>query len=192
MARPFSLILTSALLSLALAGCIHDGEIPTETTEDGRTIGPAWSFTDTTGTEHSRDSALGSPSILFFMATWCSSCRSQTGPLANVHANHQDAGLDVYTLTFDHTETDRDLEEWKARYEQPWPHGIDPEGQIAQTFQIRAQSSLVVLDHDGLVVQIFGFPGASEPGLEQAVQAAFERQNADSDEETLSHGSMTP
>lgn len=177
-----SIVFAAALLlaSGVLAGCVGEpsGEVPTETNADGETIGPSWSFTDTNGTEHSRDSAMGDPSILFFMATWCGSCRQNAPRLAEVHDAFQGKGLDVYSLSWDPTENDDDLERWKSRYDQTWPHGLDPDNRIAKTFGITSQSSFVVLDHQGLVVERFGYPGASESDLRDAVERAYARQEA--------------
>lgn len=175
MGRPPAMLLASCLLALALAGCTT-GDIPTETDDEGNTIGPSWTFTDTDGEPHSRDSSRGDPVILFFMATWCSSCRSKTAPLAEIHADYQDQGLQIYSLSWDPSETENDLERWKDRYDQSWPHGIDPGNQIAKTFQVTAQSSFVFLDHNGLVVERFGYPGPSENTMRQTVEKAFQQQ----------------
>lgn len=178
MGRPPALLLAASLLALTLAGCTT-GETPTDTDEEGNTIGPDWSFVDTDGNTHSRDGSRGDPVVLFFMATWCSSCRAKTAPLADVHSDYEDQGLRVYSLSWDPSETEDDLERWKDRYDQPWPHGIDPGNQIAKTFQITRQSSFVFLDHKGLVVESYGYPGPGESTMREKVDAAFERKAQD-------------
>lgn len=155
------------LLVAALAGC--------SSAPPGVAVGaaPAWSFTDTEGAVHSNATAAGHPSLLFFMATWCGSCRATTPALAAVHREFEDRGLQVFSVTVERGDDDAALEAWKAQYHQPWPHGRDPSGAMPRTFEIVAQSSVVVLDAEGRVVQRWGYGQATEPAMRAAVERAF-------------------
>lgn len=176
-----AVLLALLLTSISLAGCMAgSGAAPNEVNQAGKTIGPDWSFVDTEGVERSRDSSMGSPSLLFFMATWCGSCRSNAPRLAEVQEAYADAGLDVYALSWDPQETEGDLEQWKQAHDQPWPHGIDPNSRVARTFGITQQSSYAVLDANGVLVQKLGYPGAQDVvTLEAAVDAAFAASSDD-------------
>src|SRR5687768_16067710 len=55
--------------------------------------GPDWSFADTTGATHSRDAPARNASVLFFMATWCGSCRQTAPMLASVEADYEARGV---------------------------------------------------------------------------------------------------
>lgn len=146
---------------------------------DAAPTGPDWVFTDTDGVGHSRDSAAGLPSVLFFMASWCSSCKSKTGVLAKVNSTYWPQGLQTFTLSFDTTDDDESLRTWKAKYNQPWPHGIDRGFEMQKAFGINSQSSVVVLDHAGEVVKKFGYGAVTEETLKEAVETAFGRAGVD-------------
>lgn len=135
--------------------------------------GPDWAFTDTDGVQHSRNSTAGLPSVLFFMASWCSSCRTKTAVMASVNDTYWPDGLQTFTLAFDSTDDDSSLEAWKAKYDQPWPHGIDAGFKVQKAFGITSQSSVVVVDAEGEVVKKFGYNTVTETALEDAVEQAF-------------------
>ena len=155
------------LLALALAGCTASPPAWPVASE----APVAWSFVDTEGQRHSNATAAGEPAVLFFLATWCTSCRAMTQRLAAVHAEvREDVGF--YSVSIEANDDHAALEQWKQQYRQPWPHGRDEGYAMARAFGIVAQSSVVVLDAEGRVVQQWGYPGASEAEVRAAVQRA--------------------
>jgi peroxiredoxin len=159
-----------AAVAIFLSGCVGGtapegdaGGAGPGTTAAG--AGPWWSFTDTEGATRSRDTVAGKPVVLFFMATWCSTCKRLTGDLREVHAQYSERGVSVFSVTFDPTETDEDLEGWKARYSQPWPHGVDPSLSIQREFGVDAQSSVVVLDEKGNLENRWGYGQATRAAV---------------------------
>lgn len=129
--------------------------------------GPAWRFVDTQGVERSRDTVAGKPAVLFFLATWCSACRSKSAWLDEVAADFP--GATFLSVGQDPTESDAQLEAWAAKYEHAWPHGLDRDRSVQRALGVSAQSSFVVLDERGEIVQKWGYPGASESDLRAAL-----------------------
>lgn len=168
-----ALLLASTLLALALAGCAQ----PPPATQDGEQaaadLGPAWSFTDTTGAEHSRDAPAGNATVLFFMATWCTTCKAEAPMLAKTHDEFSAKGVRFYSLDFDASETAADLERWKAERAQPWPHGVDPGLAIQRAFGVTSQSTVVLLDAEGRVARAWGYGQVSAPELRAALDAVL-------------------
>jgi peroxiredoxin len=144
--RSRALVVLVAALALALAGCLGG---------DGADAGdepPEWSFTDTEGQEHTHEDARGTPTVVFFMATWCPSCQDQTDALGTA-ANHTPDGVDFYSLSWDPDEGDDDLRSWKRNHDQPWPHGTDPGLAIADAYGVESQSTVAVLDANNTLVR---------------------------------------
>lgn len=194
------LLVAALVLAAPLAGCLAEPEDPLEespygtspsdgptrtnmpgtgTTDGGDAngsespaLGPDWSFVDTDGVTRSRDSGLGNASVIFFMATWCGSCRSAASWLDDVHAEYAPSGVQFLSVGQDPTESASDLERWKADYGQPWPHGVDADRNVQNAFGIRSQSSFVVLDADGNVVEKWGYGQASANDIRTALDAA--------------------
>lgn len=150
-------ILLLAVALLPLAGCAAPAEPAPPSGARGADVGPVWSFTDTAGQTHSRDEPPANATILFFMATWCSSCKRTAPVLADVHADYAPLGVRTYSVTTDPSESDDDLERWMAAYAQPWPHGTDASFSMQQTFGISSQSSVVLLGAEGRVVRSWGY-----------------------------------
>lgn len=161
MATPF--LITAVLL----AGCAGDPA------PSGANDAPDWSFTDTDGVRHSRDEPAGNATVLFFMATWCGSCRTKAPILADVHADYAESGVRFYSVDFDPTETPDELRAWMRDRAQPWPHGRDEGLVLQRTFGVTSQSSVVVLDGEGNVVRSWGYGRVTDAGLREALDEAL-------------------
>lgn len=162
-----SLALAMGLI-VTLAGCA--GGTQSFTSGDGPA--PAWSITDTNGMTHSQETAAGKPALLFFMATWCGKCQATAPRLADLHA---DGSANFYTISWDPQESKADLENWKTKYHQDWPHATDPGAATAQTFGITSQSSIAILDGSGHLVKRWTYAVPSLEELRAALADAATR-----------------
>ena len=161
-----ALPLLALLLLAPLAGCMApEGGAPPA---DGA---PAWSFTDTEGVV--QPEAPANASVLFFMATWCGTCRGKAPMLAEVHREYEARGARFNSLDFDATETPEQIRAWKRDLAQPWPHGVDPGLRVQRSFHVTSQSSVVVLDASGQVVQSWGYGAVTGPALRAALERAL-------------------
>lgn len=173
-ARAVAVVL--AVAGLALSGCLDPARRVSVPEPAPSPAGDAaWAFRDTDGALHTNATAEGRPAVLFFMASWCLSCRSKAPMLAEVVADRAPQGLRAYSLSFDPKDDEDTLRRWKAEFGHDWPHGVDPQLQVARHFGITAQSSFVVLDARGDIVRQWGYPGPSEDALRGAIDAAFAR-----------------
>ena len=160
-------------LALLLAGCASPAP-----QADAEGKGPDWSLTALDGSVHTRDAPPGNATVLFFMATWCGSCRAKAPVLADVLADAEERGVRVYSVGFDPSESPEELRAWQERYRHGWPIGVDEELRVARAFGVRSQSSVVVLDADGRVVQHFGYGQVTDEGLRAALERALRRDAA--------------
>ena len=161
-------LVATVVAMLALAGCAEPSPTPSA---DGK--GPDWSFTAIDGETHSRDAPAANATVLFFMATWCGSCRVTAPVLAGVAPEYEAIGVRMLSVDFDASETAEDLRAWQDRYHQPWPHGTDPGLRTQRALDVRSQSSVVVLDADGNVVEHFGYGKVTDAGLRDALARAL-------------------
>lgn len=163
-----AIALAILLLLQPLAGCAER-----ETAGSSAGTAPDWSFVDTQGVAHSRDEPAGNATVIFFMASWCGTCRSKAPMLARVHADAAEQGVRFYSVSFDRSDDDATLESWKAKVQNDWPHGVDPSFRIQRAFGITAQSSVVVLDSEGGLVEKWGYGGVQEDALREAIDRAL-------------------
>lgn len=161
--RPFLVALV-----LLLAGCAGQGGEPAASGS-----APTWSFTDLDGMVHSRDAPPGNATVLFFMATWCTSCRGKAPMISEVHGDYAARGVRFYSIDVDPTERVESIRAWQRERDQPWPHGVDAGASVQRAFGVTSQSSVVVLDGSGAVGRSWGYGAVTEEGLRAALDEAL-------------------
>lgn len=134
---------------------------------------PVWSLTAIDGTTYTSEEPASNATIFFFMATWCGTCRVRAPILADVSEAYAARGVAIYSLDFDPSETADDLRAWQERYHQDWPHAIDEGLRLQRQFEVRAQSSVLVLDAEGALVEHFGYGKVTDAGLRAALDRAL-------------------
>lgn len=164
-------LVSCVILALVSAGCADPAAGPSPATADG--AGPAWSFAATDGNTYSRDAPPANATVLFFMASWCSSCRAKAPVVATVHDEYVDRGVRTLSVDFDPSETASDIAAWQERYDQDWPHGIDEGRAVQRALGVTTQSTVLVLDSDGRIVKHFGYGQVTQDGLREAIETAL-------------------
>lgn len=157
----------AVVLALAVAGCAQPAGEPSPSD------GLAWSFTDIDGVRHAHDAPASNATVLFFMATWCGTCRAKSPMLAQVHEDYGGRGVRFYSLDVDPTETPEQLRAWSARHAHEWPHAIDQAATLQRAFGVTSQSSVVGLDARGDVVRTWGYGAVNDMELREALERAL-------------------
>ncbi|PKH43744.1 Thiol-disulfide isomerase or thioredoxin [Nocardioides alpinus] len=172
-------------LVLALASCGQDAATPSDAASAGEpaessttstpspTTTPSTSadddpattpelldFTATTVTGDAFDGAslAGRPTVLWFWAPWCPTCRGQ---IPQVEALASDRGGDVNVIGVGSL----DSAEAIAGFADDVPgltHLEDVDGELWRRFEVTEQSSFVVLDADGTVTFEAGYGGSDD------------------------------
>jgi thiol-disulfide isomerase/thioredoxin len=151
------------LVALVLAGCAAPAtEAPS-----------AWSLMTIEGDTITDTSPARNATVLFFMATWCGSCRAKAPVLAEAHGSYASRGVATYSVGFDPSESAEEIRAWQERFDQPWPHGLDADRSLQRGFGVRTQSTVLVLDRDGEVVRAFGYGEVTGAALREALDAAL-------------------
>lgn len=176
----------SALLLLLLAGCGGGDQQATEAsgspsaaTSDTSTpadeptgrqqvdkqpaeVPETLQFAGTTVDGESFDGAslAGKPTLLWFWAPWCPTCRSQIPQVEGLAAEH---GSDLNVVGIGSLDSAEAIAGFAADVEGV-THLEDTEGELWQRFGIAEQSSFVLLDSDGSVAFEAGYGGSEELG----------------------------
>jgi peroxiredoxin len=177
------LLAVAVVAAVLLAGCNQgtstDHPAPGIDPATGETrIGPNWTYMDTKGVTHGRDSTLGAPAGIFFMAVWCPKCARLAPNLADIYAEYESRGFQMYSISWDPQTSPSKLDEWSRTYNNNWPHGLDPRSRVAQTFDVTSQSSMVILDANGNPVKTWIYDNPSKAALREAIDEAFARSAA--------------
>ena len=151
--RTIALLVVTALL--ALTGC---GSSTTAHPDAGGDASPLpgtgkvadYGFTATglDGTRFEGASLEGSPTVLWFWAPWCPTCRAQS-PHVSELAEAYDGKVEVIGVGgLDDAAAINDL---AARIPHV-THVVDPDGEVWKHFGVTAQSSYTVIDRDGQIL----------------------------------------
>ncbi|MFV2103738.1 redoxin domain-containing protein [Micromonospora sp. LOL_024] len=143
---------------LALAGC-GNGSGQQTTTPESSTTGVADVGTDSydfsvatlDGGSFDGHSLAGKPALLWFWAPWCPTCLTQAQPVADLAAKYQGkvtvvgvAGLDGVPAMHDFV---------RMAKLSGFPQLADEQGVVWKRFKMTEQSTFVVLDRSGTVVE---------------------------------------
>ncbi|MBA3781201.1 redoxin family protein [Nocardioides sp. InS609-2] len=134
---------------LALSGCAASGS----NTESGARSGASavsLKFTgeDIDGAPYDGKQLADKPTVLWFWAPWCPTCRAQAGGVETLAKKY--AGQ-VNVVGVGGLADAADIRDFARQVDGPI-HLIDEEGEIWRHFNVTAQSTYVVLDADGVVV----------------------------------------
>jgi thiol-disulfide isomerase/thioredoxin len=169
-------LLVTALLSaaaLALAGCGTDTDgtastgpaaagsggtasdmpsNPNPSGADGTTAPAALRFTGTTIDGKPFDGAelAGRPTVLWFWAPWCPTCRAQAPETARVAAEFEGKAHVIGVAGLDRQDAMKDFV--ASTKIGDFPNLSDEPGDIWRKFEITQQSTYVLLDKDGEIV----------------------------------------
>lgn len=175
------------LLTLVLSGCGAEAGVdgagtgisPTPTSSDpsssqeasqepaGGAVPALLDFTGTTVTGERFDGAslAGKPTVLWFWAPWCPTCRGQIPQVEQLATDH---GGDVNVIGVGSLDSAEAIAEFAGDVEGV-THLEDVEGELWKRFEVTEQSSFVVLDADGSVTFEAGYGGSD--ALEAEVES---------------------
>lgn len=104
------------------------------------------------GTVFDLGAERGNVVVLYFTAAWCPTCTAETRALAQIQEAHAAHGVRILLLDVDWTETEDDLEVYRARYGEGghlW--AMDEDLAVAETYGIRSLGSTVFIDREGRI-----------------------------------------
>jgi thiol-disulfide isomerase/thioredoxin len=106
-------------------------------------------------------SLAGRPTLLWFWAPWCPTCRGQIPQVEGLAEEHGEKLNVVGVGSLDSAEA---IAGFAAEVDSGITHLEDTEGQLWQRFGVTEQSSFVLLDAEGAVAFEAGYGGSDELG----------------------------
>ncbi len=101
----------------------------------------------------------GQPVVLFFSASWCSSCVPEVQKLTKLEAAYRDQGLKVLFLSVDPTDKANDWERFRKDAQGPENYWALDAGQKATLdYGVRSTDTKVFIDRNGHIVSQFVGP----------------------------------
>lgn len=142
-------LVTIALLlgGLLVAGCSAEAS----ETAGAPSTASALVFTATTVAGEPFDGASldGKPTVLWFWAPWCPTCRNQAQGVSDLATTYGD---DVNVVGIGSLDESSAIDEFAAAVPAEFTQLDDPEGEVWRHFGVTAQSTYVVLDAEHEIV----------------------------------------
>jgi len=99
-----------------------------------------------------------------FWASWCGPCRRSFPKLEALHQQYQSQGFEVVAINLD--EHQSDAHDFLERFPVSFPIAWDPQGNVAEQYQLKGMPSAYILDKDGVVTEIIvGFDENKDTAL---------------------------
>ena len=145
---------------------------PTDIAENPAPAALDFSYADLAGAPHKLSDLRGHLVLLEFWASWCVPCREGFPFLEGLRAAHETAGLKVLAVTLE-TE-DAAVNDFVTAHPGRFLIGRDPSGRAAETFEVAAMPTSVLIDPQGKVLARFeGGTDTVHRQIETAVEAAL-------------------
>ncbi len=134
---------------LAVSGCAAPGSNTASGARSGAgAVSLKFTGEDVDGAPYDGEQLAGKPTVLWFWAPWCPTCRAQAGRVETIAQEY--AGR-VNVVGVGGLADSADIRDFARQVEGP-THLVDEEGEIWRHFNVTAQSTYVILDADGGVV----------------------------------------
>ena len=142
-------MLTGLLLAtiVAVSGCAASDENPGSAAA-GDAVSLQFVGEDLDGASYDGAQLAGNPTVLWFWAPWCPTCRAQSTRVSAIATEY--AG-EVNVVGVGGLSAASDIRDYARQVDGPI-HLIDEEGEIWRHLNVTAQSTYVILDADGSVV----------------------------------------
>jgi len=129
---------------------------------------PAPDFTlPTDGAPVNLQGYRGKVVYLDFWASWCIPCRNSFPWMNAMHQRHADEGLVVLAVNLD--QDSQEIQRFLEKYPAHFTVAYDPEGRIAELYQLKGMPTSYLIDRQGDIVM-------SHVGFRQGDTAPLEKQ----------------
>lgn len=112
--------------------------------------------------------------VVFFMASWCPTCVSESIALRELHRQYERSGVDVLILDVDQNETEDDLARFReltGNADHLW--AMDRDFDVARALEVNVLDATVIIDQQGRIAYRDGSPSEYEV-LAAVVEALLE------------------
>lgn len=136
---------------------------------------PAWSKVTPVGTAPGSLAALkGKVVLVDFWATWCGPCKLIAPRLSSLKDRLGPQGLAIVGLT---TDPAGPATAFAEKYQMRYPIVVDADGETSKAYGVNALPTLVLVDKQGIVRDVFiGFDPSGEGELERSIKKLLAEQ----------------
>ena len=123
---------------------------------------PSFNLEVLSGDALSLSDLKGQPVLIFFWASWCSVCKRTMPGLQSVYEEFHEQGFEILAINSTFQDTLSSAVSYYESQEYTFPFLIDLDGKVTQDYQVRALPTSVLVNSDGIVVDVVIGAGLSE------------------------------
>jgi len=131
---------------------------------------PAFKLETLSGDSISLEDFKGQPVLIFFWASWCSVCKRTMPGLQSVYEEFHERGFEILAINSTFQDTLPSAVSYYESQNYTFPLLIDLDGIVTQDYQVRALPTSVLLNSDGIVVNVVIGAGLSEAYLSTQIR----------------------
>lgn len=120
------------------------------------------------------------PTLVTFWALWCEPCKLELRHLQSLYEKYKDEQFSILAVNQDNQKSIAKVSSFISSHEYTFTVVTDPNGEVAQTYNVRNIPFGILYDRNGIAVYTsIGYKPGDERELEAQVQKLIRRNDAD-------------
>lgn len=121
-------------------------------------VAPDWTLETLDGDTFRLAEHEGEVVVMFFMASWCSSCVLEARALAQLHEQYADQGLTVVAINVEPQKNSEALSQFRTMSNNAaYTWVFDSEYKVTKLYAVKALDSTLIIDRGGRIAYTDGF-----------------------------------
>ncbi|NOY97760.1 MAG: TlpA family protein disulfide reductase [Chloroflexi bacterium] len=92
--------------------------------------------------------------LINFWASWCPPCRAEMPAIQNTYEEYREQGFTVLAVNMTAQDQLSDVTQFVSEYSLTFPILLDPDGSVAQTYQVRSLPTSFFVGRDGVIREV--------------------------------------
>jgi len=111
---------------------------------------PDFTLKDLKGNDVRFGDYKGRTTLLYFMATWCPTCREAIPHLKEIHARYSGKGLVFFNIAVE--ETREKIADYSKRRDLPYPVLLDTDGKVSKRYGVFGVPVMALVNSEGRII----------------------------------------
>ncbi len=118
------------------------------------------------------------PVLVNFWALWCEPCKIEMKQLQSMYDRYKERGFSILAINQDNQKSVSKVPAFIASQEYSFYVSTDPDGEIAQQFNVQSIPMSLLFDKNGSIVyKALGYKPGDEKKIEEALEKIFSEGN---------------